>query len=425
MFNKLLSWVLVLWIMPPLGFLITVLQLRSLRYAVSNSVVLAILFLATYLRLQLRPVLRQSMMWLVLAFTLMTALLSIEWFHFLAGRQALAGLDDLRMIAYSPFYGSLMIFFLYCIYLTCLDDGEKRSHLEFVVMILSSFHLLFLSYWCLLKFGWIDTIPRADLLNSNWVSYEALFVLCIQLLFRDALHLGKLSYGLFIAINTVVVLVNTTRGAILGLAFVAIYLFMARLNPKRSALNLISVTVLGVILGLGALSSNEVSRFILGKNGGELETVLDYISNAYDRGETTIVAPPIVSDEDSLSAFSRIGSIYYSLLSFLDNPLFGIGQTASYAIKIFGSGVHSLLFLMANATGIIGLTLFVAVLVAISSAQRTFVVSHRLVLMIFLFFGYVLIFENSLPAYFSLVITLLPAERDGNSHLGSERARFL
>ena len=425
MYNKPLYWVLVLWVMPPLGFLITVLQLQSLRYVVSNSAVLLILLLAIFLQLQMSPVSRRSMMWIVLAVTLIIALLSIEWFHVLAGRQALDGLNDLRMIVYSPFYGSLIVFVLYCIYLTCLGDGEKRSHLEFVVRILSFFHLFFLSYWFLLKFGWVDTIPRTSLLHSNWVSYEALFVLYIQLFFRDALHLGKLSYGLFIAINTVVVLVNDSRGAILGLAFVAIYLFMTRSNPKRWALNLIFVTCLGAILGLGVLTSNEVGGFFLGRDGGALETVMDYISDAYERGETTIVAPPIVSDEGSLSAFSRIGSSYYSLLSFLDNPLFGIGQTASYAIKIFGSGVHSLLFLMANATGIIGLTLFVAVLVAIFSAQGTFVVSHRLVLMIFLFFGYVLYFENSLPAYFSLVIALLPAVRDGSSHLGSQRVRFL
>lgn len=425
MYNKPLYWVLVLWVMPPLGFLITVLQLQSLRYVVSNSAVLLILLLAIFLQLQMCPVSRRSLMWIVLAVTLIIALLSIEWFHVLAGRQALDGLNDLRMIVYSPFYGSLIVFVLYCIYLTCLGDGEKRSHLEFVVRILSFFHLFFLSYWFLLKFGWVDTIPRTSLLHSNWVSYEALFVLYILLLFRDALHLGKLSYGLFIVINTVVVLVNNSRGAILGLAFVAIYLIITRSNPKRWALNLIFVTCLGAILGLGVLTSNEVGGFFLGRDGGALETVMDYISDAYERGETTIVAPPIVSDEGSLSAFSRIGSSYYSLLSFLDNPLFGIGQTASYAIKIFGSGVHSLLFLMANATGITGLTLFVAVLVAILSAQGTFVVSHRLVLMIFLFFGYVLYFENSLPAYFSLVIALLPAERDGSSHLGSQRVRFL
>ena len=41
----------------------------------------------------------------------------IEYVHILLGRDGFEGLTDPRMLLYSPFYGSVIVFVMYCIYL--------------------------------------------------------------------------------------------------------------------------------------------------------------------------------------------------------------------------------------------------------------------------------------------------------------------
>jgi hypothetical protein len=306
-----------------------------------------------------------------------------------------------------------VIFVLYAIYLTTLGEVQKKFHLGFVVNLMCWFHLLFLGYWTLLSLQWIEAIPRADLLHSNSVAYEALFVLCIMLFYRPTLGLRKSTFGVFLVVNTVVIFANQTRGAIIVLGAIALYLLVKAAGSRRRIV--LTKLMLGAILGLGvvvALADGTFEANVLGKDADSLGIVLDQISDAYEKKTEYIdVSLDMVRDESSISAFSRIGSNYYSLLSFLDNPLLGIGQAESYSIKVLGAGVHSLHFLIVNSTGLLGLALFTAMLTSIVSAQSFIVVSGRLVVMLLLFFGYVLVFINSMPVYFSLILTLLVSQR--------------
>lgn len=398
--------------MPPIGFLITVLQTPQLRYVISSYVEMGVLLLAIIARLQTRPVSRRTFLLILLASILTASFTGIEWLHFLAGRKTIDGLTDLRMIVYSSFYGSIIIFVLYSMYLTTLGEGQKKSHLGFVIKFLSGFHIAFVGYWLLLYFGWVEPIPRADLLHSNSISYEALFVLCVLLLYRDVLELNSSLYRLFIAVNTMVIFLNQTRGAILGLPFVVCYCLVKSVrDARRAILYCVLLGSLSGIVALAALTSDCLLGHVLGKNAGSLEVVLQQVFDAYERGESSVaVNPGIINDESSISAFSRIGSNYYSFLSFLDKPLLGIGQAESYSIKVFGGGVHSLHFLLANSTGILGMLLFAGVMAAIVSAQGSIMVSRRFALVFFLFFGYALVFNNSMPIYFSLIVTLLVSQ---------------
>lgn len=418
MANHLLDRLVVLWVMPPLGFLITVLQTPELRYLNANHVLAAILLGAIALRWQHHALSQRTVLYLLVAAILAAAFMGIEWLHFLAGRKTIDELTDLRMIIYSPFYGSIVIFVLYAIYLTMLDEVRKHSHLGFVVKLMCWFHLLFLGYWLLLYFGWIEAIPKADLLHSNSVAYGALFVLCVMLFYRPTIGLRSGTFEAFLVVNIAVILVNQTRGAIIALAASALYLLVEASGSRRRAV--LTKLMLSAMLGIGvviALAEGGGVNQVLGKDADSLGIVLDQISDAYERKTGYVgVSPDLVSDESSLSAFSRIGSNYYSLLSFLDNPLLGIGQAESYSIKVLGAGVHSLHFLIANSTGLIGLALFTAMLVAIVSAQNPVIVSRRFAAIFILFFGYVLVFINSMPVYFSLILTLLASQRTVKHH---------
>lgn len=407
--SRLLDWLVLLWIMPPLGFLITVLQVPELKYLNANHVLTAVLLAAIAIRWQLWRLLRKIVPYLLLVISLTAAFTGIEWLHFLAGRETIDGLTDLRMIIYSPFYGSIILFVLYAVYLTILNTKQKKQHLGFFVRLMCWFHLFFLAYWFLLYSGWIEAIPKADLLHSNSVAYSALFVLCIMLFYRTSVGLGSGISLAFFAINIAVILVNQTRGAIIALAAVALYQFLETLGNHRHAVP--TKLILGAMVGIWVtltLGSGALLIQVLGKDVDSLGIVLGQISEAYETKTSYIsVSPTLVSDESSLSAFSRIGSNYYSFLSFLNNPLLGIGQAESYSIKVLGAGVHSFHFLIANSTGLVGLILFASVLATITFAQGAVVLSRRLVGMILLFFGYVLVFVNSMPIYFAIVLVVL------------------
>ena len=409
----LLDRLVAVWVLPPIGFLITVVQAPDLGYAIAYYVLAAVLLAATAVQWQQRAPTRRSAYHVLLAALLAMAFLCIEWLHFLAGRKTIDDLTDVRMIIYSPLYGSIVVFVLYAFYLTSLGEGQRRSHLSFFVRLMSWFHLLFLSYWLLLFFGLIDAIPKADLLHSNSVAYGALFVLCVMVFFRHSLGLSRDLFAGFLAVNTAVILANQTRGAIIALVAIAGYLLLEAPGGLRRR-TVMTLLMLGALLGgglLAAIADGTLLAQILGKDADSLGAVVNQISDAYD-GRTNYagVSPDLVRDESSLSAFSRIGSNYYSLLSFLDNPMLGIGQAEAYSIKVLGAGVHSLHFLIANATGLLGLGLFAAMLGAILAAQGRVVVSGRFAVMLALFFGYVLVFVNSMPVYFSLVLTLLASQ---------------
>lgn len=410
--NQLLDRLVVLWIMPPLGFLFTVLQVPELRYLDATYVLAAALLGAIAIRWHLRALPRRTVLLLLLATTLLATFMGMEWIHFLAGRRTIDDLTDLRIIVYSPFYGSILVFVLYAFYLTTLGDGQRKSHLGFVVRLMNLFHLFFLGYWLLLYLGWIEAIPKADLLHSNSVSYGALFVLCVMLFYRLASGVPRGMYEAFLVVNIAVIFVNQTRGALIALAAVLSYLLVNAISSHRRAV--LTKLMLGAMLGLGivvALADGTLVTRVLGKDADSLSVVLEQISDAYERKATYVeVSSEMVRDESSLSAFSRIGSNYHSFLSFLDNPLLGIGQAESYLIKILGAGVHSLHLLIANSTGLLGSVLYTAMLVAIMSAQGRIVVSWRLAAMLFLFFGYTLVFINSMPVYFALILTVLASQ---------------
>lgn len=414
--GKLLDGLVLLWIMPPLGFIVTLLQSAELRYLISNHAVIAVLAGVIAIR-WLAGVTPALGLRLLLAGMLAVAFLSIEWAHFLAGRPTIDGLQDLRMVIYSPFYGIIIIFVLYAIYLAMLDPPQQQRHVRFFVRFMCWFHAVFLAYWVLLFLGWVPPVPKADLLRSNSTAYGALFVLSLMLLYREHIRMAAGWFAAFAVVNIAVILANRTRGAIVALALVAGYLVLVRMGHRGRAvlLKAMAASLVGLAGAFLLLEGTAVTR-LLGQDAHALGAVLAQIERAYDSGQHVIsVGPELVRDESTLSLFSRIGSNYYSLLSLMDNPLLGIGQADAYAIDVIGSGVHSLHFLVANATGLLGIVLFTATLVALAVARPVWLTSRWLV-MLALCFGYIPVFVNAMPVYVALALAAL-----GGGHLNHSR----
>ncbi len=418
--GKLLDRLIVLWVMPPLGFALTLAQSAELSYLIANHALAAGLGAAIVIRCQIRAPSKQLALRLLLVAVLTAFLLSIEWLHFLAGRPTIDGLSDVRMLVYSPFYGSIILFVLYGSYLKLLDGEEQRRHLDFFVELMCLFHMVFLAYWLLLFAGWLPTIPRTDLLRSNSTAYGALFVVCLILLYRDRISVQRLCVPAFF-LGVGVILANRTRGAMIGLGATLLYLLWQRLSQysRATILRLMVSSVLAIAL-LAMIAEGSVLTGLLGQDVSALSTVLSHIASAYESGETQVtISASLVSDESSLSAFSRIGSNFYSLLSITDHPVLGIGQADAYGINIIGSGVHSLHFLLGNSTGLVGMALFACIVAALGSAQGPMLLSGRHAVMLILCFGFMLVFVNDIPIYFSLVLAMATRARQSAGGPGS------
>lgn len=409
--GQLLDRLLVVWVFPPLGFLITISEVAELRYVVANYVLLSVIGLAIVVRLIANPPTKRLFLLLLMVLVVLGALLSIEWMHYIAGRKTIDGLSDVRMIVYSSLYGSLLIFIFLSVYLTILSDLEKRNIMRFVVLYLSYFSLFFACYWLLLYLGLVEAVPRTDHLRSNSTSYMAMFVLMLLYYFRDEISLPETRFKLFVVVNLLVIVQNRTRGAILALLIVVALEMVRRAFISRRAM--LHMVMVGSLVGIGvivsfAYTSSGVVAAILGRDADSLQLVLTELDASFEKGERIVnIAPSLVSDESSLSAFSRIGSNYYSLLSFLDSPYIGIGQGEAYSIDVLGSGVHSLHFLFANSTGLAGMLLLFTLAMILLIAQNEVLLNHRFLIISVLCFGYVLVFTNSMPVYFSMILTVV------------------
>jgi hypothetical protein len=413
---------ILLWIMPPLGFLITVLQIPALGYLKANYVVAALLGFGLVVSFLAKKHSLRTIVYAVSAAILAFMFTSIEWLHFVEGKYPLDGLSDIRMILYSPLYGSVIIFSLYSVYLTLLDERQRLGHVTFFLKFMSLFIFLFQTYWFLLYFEWVDAIPRADLLHSNSISYAALFLLVVIFFYGGRLKLDRYTILLLAFVNIPAIFVNGTRGAIIGFAAVLLFLVNKGLGRIRGAVAIrLAIGAVAAMVVLIALQSGMVLTGILGSDSGAMNVLFDQVYNAYQDGSHLVsIDTSLVSDESTISAFSRIGSNYYSFLSFLDNFLLGIGQTEAYSIDVLGSGVHSFHFLAALATGVVGMILLYTSILLIILAQRPKVLRLEFFVIFFICFFYSLIFVNDIAVYLALLITVIVRWSDVKDDLSVE-----
>jgi len=125
------------------------------------------------------------------------------------------------------------------------------------------------------------------------------------------------------------------------------------------------------------------------------DVTLDSIAVEFDRRGA-------VHDDSSVSSIGRIFTNYSAIILFLEYPWIGIGSAYAYSIKVLGIGIHSFTFLLLVSTGIIGMSLFIATIISISTSMR--LVRDKFVLLSFGLF--VLLFINNFPAYFVLLFVL-------------------
>lgn len=326
----------------------------------------------------------------------LTGLCLIEYAHIFLGRDAFEGLVDPRMLLYSPFYGSIIVFVLYCIYLLISSERVRRFHVAFTLQVITVFSLFFIGYWLLLYLGLAPESEGRNFKNANGVSYYALFA-CFLILIKNDFFYVKYSNFCFL-INLSVILLNTTRGAILILGLVFAYNFITSRSVGAGKMLLfvmpVFVVVVGLIINIQVLLGD--TFFIL----------FDYVAKT-DLQDIILAGDNYISslgdyrlgDDGSISSVSRIFVNYFAFLNFVNHPWLGVGQTESYMLNIFGAGIHSFQFMLISTGGLFGLVIFTYLVHSLHQYHES--PERRFLLNCFIFS--VLIFTNTIPIYFSLI----------------------
>jgi hypothetical protein len=380
------------------GFVVSVLGLPLLSYAVARYSISYVLVIAILYKLGTGG-LPAGRLAAGLAVGLACA---IEYLHFLTKGTSLDGLTDIRMVLYNPLYSSVILFVLYATYLLLSTPQCRRFHLNYSVRLLTLLNGFYILFWLVLATGRLPIYGTdyISYLNNNHVSYIGLTIVFILLRYPQAVDISPMLRRWCLWINVAVMTVNTTRGALLILVLILGYhLFAGRSRVFSTSLKwgVAGITAL-LCLTSGALL--DLHTKILGSGfsdlydivkGIEIDTKLEGKVLDVERGDTY--------DDFSVSSVARIYANYVGMAFLLDYPVFGIGSALAYSIKVMGDGIHAFVFLYPVATGFVGTALLV---LAIWVLQRQFG-TQRLLQAHLLLVLPVLVFMNYLPTFFVLL----------------------
>ena len=324
---------------------------------------------------------------------------TIEYLHLINGRSGIDGLSDIRMILYSPLYGSILFFVFYSQYLYTLSVPTVQALIAFTVKLTTYFSIFFIIYWILLFNGYLTSNVNSNFLNANGVAYFALFS-CFAILFN--VKILNIKYvKVYFFINLSVILLNTTRGALLILTCLVLYIFFTKIAFIKKA------SLLSALLLIFVFFYNSIFNYVLGEQFFELynhvfNSTFEQLSNTEgafisDMGEDRI------DGDSTLSSIGRIFVNYFAFLNFVENPLFGVGQNLSYSLKIMGATIHSFQFMLISSGGLVGVIFFFYIIKKIANRILR---CRRTPFILILYSFCVLLFTNSIPFYFVFLIYL-------------------
>jgi hypothetical protein len=391
---------LVFYLSPAALFLVSLTQSSWVNYFMTGYAMSYVLIILILYRISKNETSISKFIPIILVFSLC----ALEYINFMLSGVSLNGMNDIRMILYSPLYAPIIVFTLYATYLLASPEATRVIHLNITIKLFTYFNVFFIFYWISLYFGLIPQIEFTNYLNANPISYASLFVIFSLIGFKDLIQIKSGTLKYYLLINTLVVFLNTTRGAILILFVTMVYYTLRSISMRISRPLLITIITLLTVMVVFLVLKQNLGDIIFGEafialseQMGNIrkDVTLDSIAVEFDRRGA-------VHDDSSVSSIGRIFTNYSAIILFLEYPWIGIGSAYAYSIKVLGIGIHSFTFLLLVSTGIIGMSLFIATIISISTSMR--LVRDKFVLLSFGLF--VLLFINNFPAYFVLLFVL-------------------
>ena len=357
-----------LFVVAPFGYFSQFFGIEEIQVFSSNLFLLPFLFLLIVLQLLQSP--RFKYLWPIVlsCLCLVSFLILIEIGHVLAGKNPLLGLDFIRMIVYSKFYGKITVYVLFSIFLLCLGKKGLIRIFEVSLILTIALTFIFLIIWCGVFFDLFRPPPRVQVLHNNSFGYQAL----ISLYFLNSVGLRFVSKKVHHAMSVVLIgaiLVVQSRGVFICTIFLLGYLFLfengitvGRVSWRLKLIACVCVSILAYetsYLALLRLSPSEIYSVMV---GGYQSAFLGH----FDFFQLEVLS----TRPGAASSFSRLGTLA-AMFGFLATDwLFGVGQSEVYSLAIAGSSIHSFYPLVMGAAGFIGLGIVLAFFLVMFAATN-------------------------------------------------------
>lgn len=422
-----------LYPLPPLSLLFQLLNIEVSRKLFEYPTTILIFVIAILVSILVHGFSNKKLACFTFLALAILLLLIVESFHVMNGGNSIDNLFDIRFFLYSPLYGEILIFALYGAYISLLEERDRWLKFRFCIRASGILVLTFLVLVELAKFDFIQIPFKNELYKSNLMANFCLVLISIITLFRGRLELKQSEQLIWCSLFLIEILVTSSKGAIVGCLFLFSWILYNKFSHQLS--RLLFISIIFIIFWFTYYHFQPDIFRIYEINKGLLELVIfsnssgwtslqtgwnsinfgDYLSENGIYAEEKLGIYQLLGhlkengiySEEVLSSLSRIGSIFYATILFVENPVLGIGQALAYEVKVFSSGIHSFFFLLCLASGLVGLLAFVLLIISLVYAQPHFEWSANASVLFLISFGIVLLFLNSIPAYLALIFGVI------------------
>ena len=304
----------------------------------------------------------------------LVAMISLEFFKASVSAMTLGNSQFLSSIANSPFYGNLVLFFVYMLVLGNFTPDERRAHLtQAVVMAIISavgIVIIFLTGY----FGVGDAALFARISEANGIASFFVIMSIVLAFSKDWLKLGNFVYWVAIAMMLSLPIVASAKGSIVcfvvfWFAYIFVYTPIKRLSTGDQINAIIKAAAVIIVVSIISFvfAFSKILIFL-----EQITNLLTALSHSFDYNLKDLV---IKSHEVTRSAFSetiisicgRLFSQYVGWLLWTENPFFGVGQVTVYSIKIMDVGIHSFAFMVLSIGGVFFLATLVLCFITVSA----------------------------------------------------------
>lgn len=290
--------------------------------------------------------------------------------------------QSIKLLFYNKAFSTYLDMTLLIVAITMLVQHDRSDIIirvgGWVLGIIAALSVLL---WILVR-SEILSINDHFITNNNFQAYESSVMLIAVLVFRRV-RLQPLVHGSVIILAAIIPVLHNSRGAMLLGAYLCAAILVDAWNRGSYSESMRRLRIVGAsvsllilsfgLVGIGNILSSESAQDraerVISEQRYKERSAISYLTNIArsDKSElhyNYLSNNEVSSNDDVVSAFSRVGTTLLAIKIFLKNPCQGIGIWNAYNVEVAGFGIHGLIPLMLAGYGIWGLIPILAILAA-------------------------------------------------------------
>lgn len=303
----------------------------------------------------------------------LAALIALELYQAYESLITLGGSNFVSSIANSPYYGNLVLFFVYMLVLGNFKPDERRVHLNQAVFmaIISAVGILLIFLAGYFGIGGEELIARVR--EANGIATFFVIMSIVLIISKDWLKLGNFVFWASTLMMLFLPILASAKGSIVCfLVFWLAYFFVFKPIKRLAAGEQINRTIIAaafIIVLLMALLSVALSQILIFLDA--FVSLMSGLAHKFDYGLKDLVITPQEVEASSypeaiISICGRLFSQYVGWLLWMENPFFGAGQITVYSIDIMNVGIHSFPFMALSIGGVFSLVVLMLCFITVS-----------------------------------------------------------